>query len=271
MMSGFFEGPPPVLASAGPKYLRISRFLSDAVESGRLAVDDALPSQRELAAHFDVTLMTIRQALNVLAEDGLLRVEHGRGTFVARSAQALPLDGLASFADQMLRAGRDLRNEILGAEEITAPPGVPSRMRLAGTRVFCLTRLRRVDGRPLVHSMSLLEPSIGRLLDLEHVVRVSLYAELARHDIVVATASETFRADLMTPEQAAALERASGSPALVNSRLTYTRDGVPVVDDRAVMPGEAVYVTTERRTDETDTRFALTDFPAHPAARHPHP
>lgn len=260
-MSGFFEGPPPVLASAGPKYLRISRYLSDAVESGRLAVDDALPSQRELAAHFDVTLMTIRQALNVLAEEGLLRVEHGRGTYVARTAQALPLDGLASFADQMLRAGRDLRNEVLGAEEIAAPPGVQGRMRLSGARVFCLTRLRRVDGRPLVHSMSLLEPAVGRMLDLDHVVQVSLYSELARCGIVVARAAETFRADLMTGEQAAALECTPGSPALVSSRLTYTRDGVPVVDDRAVMPGEAVVVTTERRVDEVDTRFSFTDFP----------
>lgn len=265
-MTGFFDGPPPVLASAGPKYLRISRFLSDAVESGRLAVDDALPSQRELAAYFDVTLMTVRQALNVLAEEGLLRVEHGRGTYVARSAQALPLDGLASFADQMRSAGRDLRNEVLGAEEITAPPGVPSRMQLSGTRVFCLTRLRRVDGRPLVHSMSLLEPAVGRELDLDHVVRVSLYAELARHGIVVASATETFRADLMTAGQAAALDCAPGSPALVNSRLTYTRDGVPVVDDRAVMHGEAVVVTTNRRVDETETRFSINDFPAQPPA-----
>lgn len=261
-MAGFFAGPPPVLTSAGPKYLRISRYLSEAVENGRLAVDDALPSQRELALYFDVTLMTIRQALNVLAEEGLLRVEHGRGTYVARTAQALPLDGLASFADQMLRAGRDLRNEVLGAEEIPAPPGVSSRMQLSGTRVFCLTRLRRVDGRPLVHSMSLLEPAIGWMLDLDHVVQVSLYSELARHGIVVASASETFRADLMTPEQARALERPPGAPALINSRLTFTREGTPIVDDRAVMPGEAVVVTTDRRVDEVQTRFAFTDVPS---------
>ena len=256
-MPGFFDGPPPRLDLAGPKYLRISRYLTEAVESGRFAVDDALPAQRDLAAYFNVTLMTVRQALNVLAEEGLLRVEHGRGTFVARSAQPLPLDGLSSFADQMRRAGRDLHDEILDAGEIAAPPGVAGRMRLRRERVFCLTRLRRVDGRPLVHSMSLLEPEVGRLLDLDHVVAVSLYDELARHGIVVAGAGETFRADLMTAEQAAALECPPGSPALVSSRLTYTREGVPVVDDRAVMPGDAVVVSTDRRVHEVDVRFAL--------------
>lgn len=262
-MSDFFSGPSPRIDlggvdNVGPKYLRIVRYLSEAMETGKLAGDEALPSQRELADYFGVTLMTVRQALNRLADQGLLRVEHGRGTFVARSAHELPVDGLTSFVNQLRDEGRTLHDEVLWADEISAPPGVPTRLKLRGESVFCITRLRRVDGDPLVYSQSLLGPELGKRVDLVNVVATSLYGELAAsHGIVATSAVETFRADLLTPDQAEALGRPIGAVALISSRLTYSATGIPVIDDRAVMPGEAVQVTTRRLVEECDLKFHL--------------
>ncbi|MDQ3485095.1 MAG: GntR family transcriptional regulator [Actinomycetota bacterium] len=262
-MPDFFSGPPPRLDldpvyRAGPKYLRIVQYLSDAVETGRLAGNEVLPSQRELADYFGVTLMTVRQGLNMLADQGLLRVEHGRGTFVARRAHELPVDGLTSFVNQLRDEGRTLVDEVLWAREIGAPPGVSTRLKLRGEVVFCIARLRRVDGDPLVYSQSLLDPELGRKLDLDNVVAVSLYSELASsHGVIAASAVETFRADLLTDDQAAALGRQPGAAALISSRVTYSSRGLPVIDDRAVMPGEGVQVSTRRRVEDSDLRFHL--------------
>jgi GntR family transcriptional regulator len=245
-------------ADPTPKYLRICRAIAEAVESGRLASEQVLPAQRAMAEHFGVTVMTIRQAMSLLVEQGLLRVEHGRGTFVAPQAHRMPLDGLSSFARQIAETGQISRCDILAAQVIIAPPGVQARMGLLDEAVFCITRLRWLDETPLVYSMSLLEPMVGRQLDPDSLVHGSLYEVLAEQcGIVVGSATETFRADALADEEAAALRRPVGAPALISSRLTFSRAGRPVVDDRAIMPGDAVVLCTERSVDDVDLRFRL--------------
>lgn len=240
-----------------PKYLRICRLMTEAIEIGQLPPGAALPSQKEMAEHFGVTLMTLRQAVRVMTEHGHLRAEHGRGTFVADRPYRLPLDGLGSLAQQ-IGAGHTLRTEILGAQDVPAPRGVPTRMGLRDDTVFCVTRLRWMDDVPLVYSMSLLDPAVGHRLDLDELHEGSLYDALAaRFGLVVDRAVETFRASLIGDPESESLRRPVGSPALVSSRLAYARDGTPLVDDRAIMPGDGVVVSTERRTDDPDLRLRL--------------
>lgn len=257
-MADFFAGHSPVApADLTPKYLRICRLMTEAIETGRLRPGDALPSQKEMAEHYGVTLMTLRQAMRVLAENGHLRIEHGRGTFIADRPYRLPLDGLGSFARQ-IGTDHTLRTELLAAQDMPAPHGVPARMGLKDTTVFCITRLRFVDDVPLVYSMSLLDPALGRRLDLDGLQNGSLYEALAEQlGVVVDRAVETFRASLIDEPEATWLHRAVGSPALVSSRLTYARDGTALVDDRAIMPGDGVVISTERRTDDPALQLRL--------------
>lgn len=257
-MADFFAGhAPPAPDDLTPKYLRICRLMTEAIETGRLCPGDALPSQKEMAEHYGVTLMTLRQAMRVMAENGHLRIEHGRGTFVADRPYRLPLDGLGSFAQQ-IGSGHALRTEILAAQDVPVPHGVPARMGLQDGTVFCITRLRFVDDVPLVYSMSLLDPALGHRLDLGGLQDGSLYGALAQQlGVVVDRAVETFRASLIEEPESMWLHRATGSPALVSSRLTYAGDGTALVDDRAIMPGDGVVVSTERRTDNPDLQLRL--------------
>ena len=79
----------PVLAEGRrPKYLAIRRELEARIADGRLPAGSRLPSQRELADAFGVTLMTLRQALALLEADGLLVAKKGSGTYVAAPEDA---------------------------------------------------------------------------------------------------------------------------------------------------------------------------------------
>lgn len=241
-----------------PKYLRICREITAAIEAGQLRPGEALPSQKDMAEHFGVTLMTLRQALRVLADQDHLRIEHGRGTFVSDEVYRMPLDGLSSLTEQIVRTGRRLRSQIVGAEETVAPKGVPARMGLESDVVFQITRLRFVDDQPLMYSMSLLHPADGHRLDLERMGDASLYEALAHQlGIVVVRAVESFRAAPLGEVDAAALGRPVGSPALVSSRLTYDAAGRAVLDDRVIMPGDGVVLSTERRVHDVDLRLRL--------------
>lgn len=67
------------------KFLAVARALEDQITSGAHGPGAKLPSERALASTYSVTVMTVRHALSVLAEKGLITRQHGSGTFVSRA------------------------------------------------------------------------------------------------------------------------------------------------------------------------------------------
>src|SRR6266545_3646983 len=66
-----------------PRYHQIARSLRERIAAGTPGPGERLDNQRSLAREFEVTLMTLRQALELLERDGLITRRHGLGTFVA--------------------------------------------------------------------------------------------------------------------------------------------------------------------------------------------
>jgi DNA-binding GntR family transcriptional regulator len=75
-----------------PVYKQIADHMRAAIETGKLAPGDLLPSEAELMAHYDVARMTARQATALLQREGVAEARHGRGLFVRQRAPALPAD-----------------------------------------------------------------------------------------------------------------------------------------------------------------------------------
>src|SRR5690606_23386824 len=68
----------------GPLYVKLRQMLEEAITSGKLNYGDALPAERDLADHANVSRVTVRKAVDDLVKDGLLVRRHGSGTFVAK-------------------------------------------------------------------------------------------------------------------------------------------------------------------------------------------
>src|SRR5262245_26847250 len=98
-----------------PKYLAIYRELRARIDRGDLAPGTQLASQRTLANEFGVTLMTLRQAIDALADEGLVTASRGRGTFVSQAPFNYRLNHLNSFAQEMERQGVNLVTRVLSA------------------------------------------------------------------------------------------------------------------------------------------------------------
>lgn len=73
-----------------PKYASFARQFESRILSGEFRIGQRLPSERHLAATTNMTVMTVRQALSVLADKGLISRQQGRGTFVTRPRAARP-------------------------------------------------------------------------------------------------------------------------------------------------------------------------------------
>ena len=75
------------LASRVPRYHQIAQTLRERIVAEGQGPGQRLDTQRHLAREFGVTLMTLRQALDLLERDGLIARRHGLGTFVARQPE----------------------------------------------------------------------------------------------------------------------------------------------------------------------------------------
>src|ERR1035438_4061432 len=69
-------------ASDRAVYRQIADHLRDAIARSRLAEGEQLPSEAQLMEHYGVARMTIRNALQILLDEGLVTAEHGRGVYV---------------------------------------------------------------------------------------------------------------------------------------------------------------------------------------------
>jgi GntR family transcriptional regulator len=108
-------------AAAGfPVYRGIARNLAERIESGALAFGSRIPSERELASEYGVSLMTARAAVNLLGQRGLVERRARSGTFVARRKIELNLSAVAGLSVRLLRRGITPGAEVIEARTVAA-------------------------------------------------------------------------------------------------------------------------------------------------------
>jgi GntR family transcriptional regulator len=258
-----------------PKYLRIHAELRDRITSGQWPAGTSLPAQRDLAGEFGVSIMTLRQALQLLADDGLIAARHGSGTYVAARYE-YDLGHLRSFAADLAAQGAEIRTRLLAAEIITPADEVSARLGDPG-QVLRLRRLRLAGGHPLIMQTSYLPLPLADGLDPADLAERGLYTVLAEHGLgghglaehrsagnglagnglAVTRAAETITPCVLGTLEAGYLERPAGSPALLSHRVSFTANGLAVVDDHAVLPGDSVAIAVNRSANGLDVHYSL--------------
>ena len=89
-----------------PIYIQIHDQIKAEVESGKWAIGDRLPSERDLSIQFGVSRMTLRQAIQTLADEGVLERKIGSGTYVAKKRVQETMTGTTSFSEIILAQGK---------------------------------------------------------------------------------------------------------------------------------------------------------------------
>jgi GntR family transcriptional regulator len=252
-----------------PKYLRIYSALRERITSGQWPAGSSLPAQRDLADEFGVSIMTLRQALQLLADEGLVGTRHGLGTYVTPRF-AHDLGHLRSFGSDLARQGAEVTTQLLESAAVPPPDRVAARLGGPG-QVLRLRRLRLVAGRPVLLQTSWLPIPLPGGLDPRDITDAGLaapgdpdapggpglYTVLAERGLAVARASETITPTVLRPGEARHLARPEGSPALLSHRLSFTAAGDPVIDDHALLPGDTVALTANRSADHLEVSYTL--------------
>jgi GntR family transcriptional regulator len=232
-----------------PHYYRIAEALRERIRTGDLPPGSRLDNQRRLARDFGVTLMTLRQALEVLERENLITRRHGLGTFVAAPSIDYDILHHRRFAGDLVGSGEDLATRVLGTRFARADRRVAAALEIGGRgRVFVVERLRLLDRRPMSLQRSFLPARIG-----EDLVRADLAAIPLGHvleyklGIVIERAHETVSAVRLGRAEARELGCHAGEPAFESERVSYDAARQPVVFDRVFIPGDRFRITREVR------------------------
>ena len=184
------------LASRVPRYHQIAQTLRERIAADGRGPGQRLDTQRGLAREFGVTLMTVRQALDLLERDGLIARRHGLGTFVARPAIDYDILHLRAFAGDLSALGEDVATRFLRSYTEPAEAPVAEALGVAvEAPVFVLERLRLVDGAPVSFQASYLPAALGTEVAKADLAVTPLRQVLAfKLGIEIAQARETVTA-----------------------------------------------------------------------------
>jgi GntR family transcriptional regulator len=221
-----------------PLYERIERAIAAAIQDGRLPPGTVFPPEPDLAGHLGLSRQTINQALTGLARRGLLVRRRGVGTFVAEPVVEQPLGQLYSFIRTLTARGHAPSTRLLGSRITRNDLASPL---LTGNRdglVFEVSRLRLVDGDPLIFEELYLPLACGQSLPadrLAHEVVYDLLTEICH--ITIAHAEETLRPVTLERTEAALLGVHPGEPAFLVERTAYAGE-LPVEFRRSLIRGD---------------------------------
>jgi GntR family transcriptional regulator len=234
----------PTPQSHSPIYIQMAQNLRQQIIEGRFAAGDALPSERELCSLMGASRVTVRKAIALLIDEGLLSRRQGSGTFVTPRIQA-PGSFLTSFSeDAEARGGK---TDTIWMEKAHGEASEEEARLLElnpGADVIRLSRVRMADGEPLAIEHAVVPADM--LADIGSLGG-SLYRALAERGNRPISGHQKIRAALAGTVDARLLAIAEGSEILRIERLTRRADGRPVELTRSAYRGERYEFVSELR------------------------
>ena len=206
-----------------PLYIQLQTILREAIKRRVLPPNSAILPERELAEEYSVSRITVRKALEGLAEEGLLTRRRGAGSFVAGSRVEKNFSMLSSFSEDMASRGRRPHSVWVSRSTGNVTPTESLSLGLSpGAVVYRFTRIRYADDTPMALEYATVP---GYCLPSLEAVGQSLYEALGKAGHRPARALQRLRAVVFTPEQAEALGVPLGEAGLLIERRGFLRDG----------------------------------------------
>ena len=131
-------------------YIQIADELRTNIEEAIYQPGDKLPTEKNLSARFNVNRHTIRNAISVLKEEGLIRVDRGRGMFVAKTPIKYPIGERVRYNESLEAQGIKASYEKLKAIEIPAEGAIANALKIdIGAPVVLIERIGLANNRPI--------------------------------------------------------------------------------------------------------------------------
>jgi len=237
-----------------PYYQQIVEHVRELVKAGQVKEGGTFWSENDVSRHLGISKMPVRQAFQKLRAEGLLVIEKGKRPLVGSGRVPWNFQELRGFSEEMRRRGLVPSARVLSSELLKAKGEVAQALRLEeGESVYCVRRLRLVNGEPMAVVTSHLPARIFPGIDKQDLENQSLYTVIENiYKRKLNWAEDNIGAVSAPDEVASILETAPGSPLLLIRETTYDGDRVAIEYSRSLLRGDrytASVISVRNRTN----------------------
>ncbi|MCJ1994771.1 trehalose operon repressor [Lactococcus piscium] len=184
------------------KYEMILYDLEGKIKNKTVKENELLPSENELVKHYDASRATVRQALKILEERGLIQKQKGRGSVVIASSKLnFPISGLTSYKELQASLGFESSTHVVTFEKLIIDQELANQTLFKlGTEVWHILRTRQIDGKAVVLDRDFIKYDIAPDMTREAVAD-SLYHYLENQlNIDISFAQKEITIDFINDE-----------------------------------------------------------------------
>ena len=216
--------------SLKPRYEQIADHLRSEIEDRTFEPGDRLPSEKRLCEYFDVSRITVRQALKALENEGIIFKKQGLGAFVREEPPKQNLVQLTDFSEDMRRAGYQSSSKLIRFKKVDADTEINSTLEIPpSSPLIRLDRVRIANDIPVAFDVTWLPASYGHLLLDEDLSNRTIYEILeGTYSIPISAGRYKITAAAADEYVAKHLKIEPGSPVLEIDRCSRTTAGKKV-------------------------------------------
>ena len=213
------------------RYIEIKNSIQDDILSHRYQVGEKIPSERELAAQYGVTRVTLQKAMHVLEQEGFIERIHGKGMFVTKVIEDNVYMLNNGTGDSILGFSREfgqqakISSQLVTHQLMPAPPAVASQLETKQD-VHFIRRIRLIDDIAVLVEDSWINSEIITTIPTTVLEQGSLYEYIEKYTgKKIKFYNSVIEGDLFNDELAALLSISPGLPMLKVSGVTKLEDG----------------------------------------------
>lgn len=211
-----------------PIYKDIYNDLQRSIRSGNYQPGDSLPTEMQLASHYNVSRTTIRKAIKLLSDNKFVTVKQGSGIVVLDYSATQKLNHVTSFTETLTRKGFCVTTRGMCITLISPPPFVADSLNLTeDAKIYYVQRVQCIDGKPISIVENYLNSDLFPGLENYTNSFTSLYQFLEeKYDLEISNATERISASCASFVESQILQIPLDSPLLISKRVSYS-NGIP--------------------------------------------
>jgi GntR family transcriptional regulator len=209
--------------SRDPLYYRVANHLRNRILGGIYKTGEKIPSESELCNEFSISRITVRQALKLLEDQGMLLRKQGIGTLVNEKINFQPIS-FSGYIEDIIFQVLPARVIDFKKEEIEPQTEIKKILKLkANEKVIKLERIRSIDNKINCYAINYIPLDIGNNINEENLNEYTLI-ELIDMTSIVKEAKQTITAIKADDVIAEKLKIQIGDPVLFSEYIMYDKD-----------------------------------------------
>jgi GntR family transcriptional regulator len=230
-----------------PLYVQLADVLRQRIARGQWRAGDRLPSLDDLGREFELARVTVRQAVDVLAREGIVSPQQGRGTFVTEQSSGKRRLHAVTTMGELADLYRDTRPQLLNLTEASAAPVLAEGDGKAAPKYFYMRRVHALDDVPYCVIGIYLDDRVFRRAPRRVRKELVIPLLMSLPGVKIAKARQTLTIGTADVDEASLLRIAINAPVAHVRRVFNAPDGTVIYLALVTYRGDFVRLDMEMR------------------------